>query len=66
VTEAGRELLPAFRQEVEAGFREALTRGIAESLIDETAGTVLRTGASLLEQGLNLVSATPPPGAGKK
>ncbi len=67
VTEAGRDLLPAFRQEVEAGFRDALTRGIAESLIDKTAGTVLRKGASLVEQGLNLVSgATPPSGADKK
>ena len=65
VTEAGRDLLPAFRQEVEAGFRDALTGGIAVSLIDKTAGTVLRKGVSLVEQGLNLVSAIPPPGTDK-
>lgn len=66
VTDAGRELLPAFRQEVEAGFREALTHGITESLIDKTAGAALRTGATLVEQGLNLVRAAPPPGADRK
>ena len=60
VTEAGQELLPAFRQEVEAGFRDALTGGIAANLIDKTAGTALRTGVSLVSQGLDLVRTTPP------
>ena len=66
VTDAGRELLPAFRQEVEAGFREALTRGIAESLIDKTAGVALRKGAALMEQGLDLVRGAPPPGTDRQ
>ena len=63
VTEAGRDLLPAFRQEVEAGFRDALMGGIAAGLIDKTAGTVLRQGAALVEQGLTLVRVAPPPEA---
>jgi hypothetical protein len=60
VTAAGQELLPAFRQEVEAGFRDALTGGIAAHLIDKTAGTALRTGVALVSQGLELVRTTPP------
>ncbi len=66
VTEAGRDLLPAFRQQVEAGFRDALTGSIATGLIDKTAGTVLRQGIALVEQGLDLVRTPPPPGADKK
>ena len=64
-TAAGQELLPAFRQEVEAGFRDALTGGIAANLIDKTAGTALRTGVSLVSQGLDFVRTTPPPEADK-
>lgn len=66
VTEAGRDLLPAFHQEVEAGFRDALMGGIAAGLIDKTAGTALRQGAALVEQGLNLVRVAPPPEADQK
>ncbi|HYQ91773.1 MAG TPA: hypothetical protein VES89_06785 [Candidatus Competibacteraceae bacterium] len=60
VTAAGQELLPAFRQEVEAGFRDALTGGNAANLIDKTAGTALRTGVALVSQGLDLVRTTLP------
>jgi len=56
VTAAGQELLPAFRQAVEAGFRDARTGGIAARLIDQTAGTALRTGISLVSQGLDLIA----------
>ncbi|HYQ92236.1 MAG TPA: hypothetical protein VES89_09250 [Candidatus Competibacteraceae bacterium] len=66
VTAAGQELLPAFRQEVEAGFRDALTGGIAVSLLDKTAGTALRKGVSLVAQGLDFVRAAPPPGSDQK
>jgi hypothetical protein len=66
VTTAGKELLPAFRQDVEAGFRNALTGGIAARLIDKTAGTALRTGVSLVTQGLSFGRAAPSPGGDKK
>ncbi|HYQ90533.1 MAG TPA: hypothetical protein VES89_00280 [Candidatus Competibacteraceae bacterium] len=65
VMEAGQDLLPAFRQAVEAGFRDALTGGIAPSLLDKTAGTALRTRVSLVAQGLDFVRAAPSPESDK-
>src|SRR5262249_30212918 len=48
VTDAGIELLPAFQERVEAGFREAMA-----SLPEQGANTLAKAGASLIEGGLS-------------
>lgn len=55
--DAAAESLPAFREEVRKGFTEALNAG---QLLDRTARTVVRTGSSLVESGLNLLRPTRP------
>ena len=55
--DAAAESLPAFREEVRKGFTEALNAG---ELLDRTARTVVRTGSSLVESGLNLLRGARP------
>ncbi len=48
VKDAGMELLPAFQERVEAGFRNAMT-----SLPEKGANTIAKAGANLIGGGLN-------------
>lgn len=48
VKDAGIELLPAFQERVEAGFRDAMA-----SLPEKGASTIAKAGANLLGEGLN-------------
>lgn len=56
---AGQELLPAFRREVAAGFRDALQGMTAERLGEGTAKAMSR-GADLFEKGLRGLFGGPP------
>lgn len=49
---AGRELLPALREQVRLGFIDAVNRSSAAGLVEDTA-RVVSTGAGLVESGLN-------------
>lgn len=48
VKDAGTELLPAFQERVEAGFRDAMV-----SLPEQGASTIAKAGANLIGEGLS-------------
>lgn len=56
VEEAGRELLPEFREEVRRGFKEGLSDVVHGELLDQTARSLARSGADIVETGLNLLT----------
>lgn len=49
---AGRELLPALREQVRLGFVDAVNKSSAVGLVEDTA-RVVTTGAGLVESGIN-------------
>lgn len=56
VEEAGRDLLPEFREEVRRGFKEGMNDVVHGELLDQTARTLARSGADIVETGLNLLT----------
>ena len=59
VSNAGQELLPAFRQEVANGFRDAL-QGITADRLGEGTARAMSRGADLFEKGLRGLFGVPP------
>lgn len=59
VTNTGQELLPAFRQEVANGFRDAL-QGITADRLGEGTARAMSRGADLFEKGLRGLFGVPP------
>ncbi|MBI2384144.1 MAG: hypothetical protein HYV18_08750 [Gammaproteobacteria bacterium] len=59
VLAAGEELLPAFREQVSAGFRDVLKLPEAADLVQGGAKVVTRS-ADLLEQGLGAIFGLKP------
>ncbi|MCB1165703.1 MAG: hypothetical protein KDK37_14495 [Leptospiraceae bacterium] len=55
VEEAGESLLPRFKQETRAGFREAITDALSGQMVDETVRAMTKTGSTLVESSLNLL-----------
>lgn len=51
VLEAGEELLPAFRKQVAAGFRDAIN-GVATERLGESTARAMSRGADIFEKGL--------------
>lgn len=60
VEEAGKELLPKFRNEVSEGFKDALSSALAGELIEETAKRVAKGGTNFVETGINLLLGKKP------
>lgn len=60
VKDAGIDLLPAFQERVEAGFKDAMT-----SLPEKGASTIARAGANLIGEGLNTLFGRREPGEDK-
>lgn len=56
VEEAGRELLPEFREEVRRGFKEGMNDVMHGELLDQTARSLARSGADIVETGLNILT----------
>ncbi len=52
VLSAGEELLPKFRQQVTAGFKDALLTAARGEHVEESVRAMARSGADLLEEGL--------------
>ena len=52
VMSGGEELLPKFRQQVTAGFRDALVATAKGEHVEESVRAMARSGADLLEEGL--------------
>lgn len=55
VEEAGESLLPRFKQEVRAGFKEAISDAIAGGMVEDTVRSMTRTGTTIVESSLNLL-----------
>lgn len=52
VISGGEELLPKFRQQVTAGFRDAIVATAKGEHVEESVRAMARSGADLLEEGL--------------
>ena len=52
VLSAGEELLPKFREQVAAGFKDALAAAARGEHVEESVRAMARSGAELLEDGL--------------
>ena len=52
---AGERLLPRFREQVTAGFKEALRDAARGEHVEESVRAVARSGADLLEEGLRVL-----------
>lgn len=53
--ESGRELLPEFKEEVRQGFKAGLADVLGGELIDQTARTIAKSSADIVESGFNLL-----------
>jgi len=58
--EAGVELLPQFKEEVRQGFKEGLNDVLSGELIDQTARSIAKSGADIVESGFNLLKSALP------
>ena len=54
--EAGKELLPQFKEEVKRGFKEAINESISPSMIEETAKNIAKTSTSIIQNSINLLT----------
>ncbi len=64
--EAGRELLPEFKEEVRQGFKEGLADVLSGELIDQTARSIARSGVDIVESSFNLLKGAWPKGEDSK
>ncbi len=55
VWQAGKDILPEFRQEVREGFTEALSRAISGEIIPQAARQIAKNSQGLVEQGLSFL-----------